>query len=420
MWGAAAALLALACAGEGAAPGPPPDYEPTFEDYRAFRAAHADLLDPNYLPFMAHTLAVPRAQGGGWALVLCRWPDERMPLPVYVAPPVVPDELQYEFAPRDPAAYATAVQEAFAMWEASLDGLVRFRTVGDPDEAELLVTLVGEKAPEPAPQVQVLGETPKHGCRVRGDGGSGRFDVEFAVHEVRVYVADQHGLLQPDQVQWVALHEIGHALGMARHSPILADLMYRVARDRVRVPELSDEDVNSFVSLYALPNGTVYTRLGDRGDPPESAGPEGAPRLAAAPYVDPSLGFELKPPEGWTRVRTRRGMVAVDGVTWDYDASFQVVVERYATIEDYLERYGDWYLATRLTREFAFTQLNGHRALRAELLTIDGVRLEKVTLLESGDGRVLVVTADCRPDREAAFEPWFEATLASLRIWDSP
>jgi hypothetical protein len=98
-------------------------------------------------------------------------------------------------------------------------------------------------------------------CQVEGgDPASGRLDVRFAVRELRVQVADQYGLLLPDQVERIALHELGHALGMRAHSPIPADLMYPVVRDRLPRGELGAEDVNSFLSLYSLPNGTVYRR----------------------------------------------------------------------------------------------------------------------------------------------------------------
>ena len=33
-----------------------------------------------------------------------------------------------------------------------------------------------------------------------------------------------------------------------------------------------------------------------------------------------------------------QGMVAIDGVTWDYTASFQVIVHRYPTILDYPQK----------------------------------------------------------------------------------
>ena len=287
-----------------------------------------------------------------------------MPLPVYVAPPSIPDALQDEFDPQDPQVFVGAVLRALATWERELEGLVSFRLVSDRRDAKLELRLLGEEAPAPHPDLQVLGKTPiARACRVRGgDPGQGRLDVSFQVPEVDLYIADYFGLLAPDQVEWIALHEIGHALGMRSHSPIPADVMYEVVRDRVSVRELSLEDVNSFVSLYRLPNGTVYARIppaGAAARPAPRSCRRGRPQLAIAPYVDARLGFELRPPAGWMWVPTAQGVVMVDGVTWDYTASFQIVVHRYPTLEAYMERYGAHYLARGQVLQQGFLTLRG-------------------------------------------------------------
>jgi hypothetical protein len=62
--------------------------------------------------------------------------------------------------------------------------------------------------------------------------------------------------------------------------------------------------------------------------------------------------------------------------------------------------------------------VNGRRGIQALLATRQGGYLEEVTLIETGDGRLVVVTADSPADHYAAFQPWFEASLATLEIWD--
>jgi hypothetical protein len=42
--------------------------------------------------------------------------------------------------------------------------------------------------------------------------------------------------------------------------------------------------------------------------------------------------------------------------------------------------------------------------------------VEELTLIESGDGRVVVVTAECAAEHYARYAPWFDAVLASLEI----
>jgi hypothetical protein len=414
----AAALLALAWAGAARA-GEPAAWMPDRRDYAAFREAWPEVLEPNYLPFMAHRLPGSAAEGD-W-LVFCRWEAGDMPLAVAIEAPGIPEALQNEFAPRRPEEYVGAVERALAIWEAELEGLVRFRRVAQRSQAALALVLVGAVAPEPDPDHRVLGLTPLSGsCRSEGlDPDAERLRVRFRVPELRIFVADGFGLLEVDQVQWIALHEIGHALGMRSHSPIPADLMYEVARERVHVAGLSTEDVNSFVSLYRLPNGTVFghARAAAPGAAASPAPPSGAPMLAPGPFVDVARGYELRVPDGWLAMETSQGMVAVDGVTWDYTASFQIVVQRFPTIAAYLERYASYYRTRGRIRRGAPMVVNGRPALQVAIETFDDERAEEITLIELGDGRVMVVIADSPREAIDAWRPWFRAALGSLEIW---
>jgi hypothetical protein len=421
---AAAFALASALAGCAGERGPGESevpYRPDRRDYAAFRAAHPEILEPNYLPFMAHR--IPGAGDPGDALVFCRWSQVDMPLPVFVRPPDIPEEIQDEFSPKDPAAYVAAVDAALAMWERDLEGLVRFRRSETPGEAKLVLTLIASEGPTPDPEIAVLGATPVAGaCTSRGPASGARaLDVRFSVPEANLYIADEFGLLGEDQVQWIALHEIGHALGMRRHSPIPADLMYEVVRDRILVGGLSTEDVNSFVSLYRVENGTVFGQLppGEAASagPAKLPPPSGPPELAMAPFVDASCGFQIHPPAGWMRLETSRGMVAVDGVTWDYSASFQVIVERYPTIEAYFDRFAAHYLAKGRVLAWEFTEMGGFRSLEASVVAHDETTIEQYVFIEAGDGRLIVVVMDCAAEDASDYWPWFRATLGSLEIW---
>jgi predicted Zn-dependent protease len=350
------------------------------------------------------------------ALVFCRWADEDFPLVVRVEEPVLRPALEDEIHGHSPGEYVAAVEQALSRWEKALEGRVRFRVAAGDEAADLVLRVLGEQAPAPG-DMTVLGSTPlREACRVRGVLVPGRrFEVVFRVSELRIFVADRHGLLLPEQVEGVALHEIGHALGMAGHSPIPADLMFEEAPDRLPRGELGTEDVNSFLSLYAVPPGTVYLALPAAVAAP-SAAPPGPPSLDLAPHVDPRLGYEVQTPVGWTRVDTGRGLVAVDGVTWDFDASFQVIVRRFDSVESYLERHGAWHLGRAPVESEREARIAGCRALRFRLAENEVGLVEEYGFVESGDGRVLVLISEYPAEQAEAYRSVFEAILASLEL----
>jgi predicted Zn-dependent protease len=411
------ALLALGCAHAPAQPSREP-WTPTRHDYAVFRDTHPELLDPNYLPFMAHRFAF--AEETEDRLLLCRWPEERFPLAVHVAAPVIPEEIQNEFRPVAPEVFVAAVERALRNWQETLEGVVSFELVSEPDEAELRIRLLATIGPAPDPDVQVLGITPvARACRVRGgESATGRFDVDFEVEEVAIYIADRFGLLTETQVERITLHELGHALGMRGHSPIPADVMYEVARDRT-VDRLSPEDINSFRMLYALPNGTLYGRLphGVALERPLPRAPAGPPRLAEHAHRDERLGFAVRLARGWLRIPTPYGVVGVDGLAWDYEASFQLIVRTFPSIEAYLALHGAAHVGSGQVSQHDETRIAGLAAHRMRVEQAGGELLEQHVFMETGDGRLVVAIADASDELYEVFLPWFDAMLDSLEVF---
>jgi hypothetical protein len=423
------ACAALACAwplGEGAT-GP---YFHNRMDYESFRSARTFLLEPNYLPFMTWLAEID----GGEALIFCRWSRDRFPLAVHVGEPEIGEALQDEFHPMSPGAFVSAVDHALATWQAELGGMVSFRPAASAREAALSIRLIAEEAPIPDPGVKVLGTTPLgDACRIErasrsrrlwrwlsgraeDDREEGAVRVHYEVPELRVYIADEFGLLNPDQVERIALHEVGHALGMRSHSPVPNDLMFQRVVEGPGPARLSVEDINSFVSLYMLPNGTLYRRLGEGPEASRPGPPTGPPELSLAPHVDARRGFEMQLPLGWLKVDTPTGFVAVDGTTWDYAASLQLIVRRFRSIDAYLARHTAAHVRDGTVLAQGETRVAGQRAFLLVVQSADGSLVDRTTLIETGDGRVLVAIADCAPLECGAYEPWFEASLATLEI----
>ncbi len=419
-WVLAAVALAAAGCGAYAKPSREP-FLPSRYDYARFRdegPGRADaLLEPNYLPFAAHRMELAGHRED--VIVFCRWDEDRFPLSVYVYQPSIPAALQSEFKTQDPSQYVDAAWHALASWQEAGAGAVSFQRAANADDADLRVELIGAAGPAPEEGVQVLGTTPlARACRVQGRSiVQDRLDVRFKVPVIRIYVADQHGLLPPDQVERNVLHEMGHALGMKGHSPIPADLMYEVARDR-RVSRLSQADANTLRALYAIPNGTIYAEM-PRGAAPERpapAAPSGPLQLSVAPYVDDRLGFSLHVPLGWRLIPAQRGVVAIDGLAWDYEGSFQVIVHSYATIASYLQRHGEGHVRGGRVLDQASFDLAGHPAFRLRVAQRGDTLIEEHLFIETGDGRLIVVIEESPADLYAGFAPWFEAMQASLQV----
>jgi len=416
-----AAVLGLAVSGCALfpAPAPPIAHVPSRLEYLAFREAHAGLHEPNYLPFMLHRF--PREGPEGDLLVLCRWDAAQMPIEVRIDPPVIPPELQHEVHPRSPQAFVAAAAHALRVWERELEGLVTFRRVASGEPADLMIRLLGERAPAVGPHQLVLGSTEalRSACRSQGwDPEANRLEVDFALPELVVYLADEFGLLNPGQVERVAIHELGHALGMLGHSPMPDDMMFAAYRERSHVESLSPADINSFVSLYRLANGTHYGHVTPGRAPPrlEPAPPAGAPALEAAPHVDVQRGFALRFPEGWLGAEGRRGVFAANGPVWDFDASIEVAVWPYPDVTSFLARYGASLFADSWFRRREPTTLAGHAGLRIVVEAADGRAVHDFRLVPIEDESLLVVLVQVPAETESAWLPWIEASLATLRL----
>ncbi len=435
---AAAVLFVFACVGDAPAPSPPrppapvppaaasagtlrpsrAPFLPSRGDYAAFRAgSDVEIADPNYLPFMTHRFE-EAGNAEDW-IVFCRWPDSRLPLSIYVEAPEIADELQDDGEFHQPEAYLRAAERAFATWEQALPNLIRFVRAERPEDADLRMRLLGGRGPSHGRQAQVLGSTPiLRACRITGgDPRDGIVEVDFEVPWVEVYVADRYGLLEPNQVGRVALHEIGHALGMRGHSPIPAHLMFGETRGRP-VDELSPSDVHSFRALYAIPNGTVYTRT-PRGRPARAprVGPGVEPPvLAADAVVDRSHGFSLRVPEGWQVVREPQGLVAIDGVVWDYEASFSVTARGYQSVDGYLERNRARHIAGGVVQGSGTIEVGGYPAQVMRVYQPRAHLVQRQIFVETGDGRVLILVAEAPAEASAAFERWFAAILESFEV----
>jgi hypothetical protein len=215
-------------------------------------------------------------------------------------------------------------------------------------------------------------------------------------------------------VERIALHELGHVLGASgQHSPMGGDVMFRMTDDS-RVEKLSEHDRNTFRALYSVPPGSVYAWLDAVHPRPIAEARRRPPRLDRS-MPDERFGFEVQLPLGWQRIRTPHGWIAVDGVSWDYDASLQVIAVRgsmqaFAARQARLvARYGD-------DGRSEFLEIDGQPVARF-VVEREGIS-EETVVLQWGEGWVILIVADCQSENFLLYSAWFRNVLLSLNPLD--
>jgi len=157
--------------------------------------------------------------------MLRRWPDERIGRPLRVA--VVPGGPGY----RDE--FAGTVAWALARWNGALP--VQMEAEADSSLAQIVLMWVDRMDSTRTGRTEITWDN---------EGRIGRAHVTLATH---LADGEQLGVRQ---MTALALHELGHALGLG-HSPDSLDALF----PRTRAIELTERDRATGRLLYALPPG---------------------------------------------------------------------------------------------------------------------------------------------------------------------
>lgn len=134
-----------------------------------------------------------------------------------------------------------ALKAAFQEWSAGANGLVNFKYVPRAQDADIECRWVADPS-----QVAALSE-----------GGDASMILNSSHHLEHVKIslltrttmsADPVGTL--NTIRAVALHEVGHSLGITGHSPNSQDIMFASVTDTVNQRHLTQRDLNTLLRLY--------------------------------------------------------------------------------------------------------------------------------------------------------------------------
>jgi hypothetical protein len=160
---------------------------------------------------------------------LCRWPDRAgVPLSVWIQPQANVKDFEHGFV--------ESVRDAFDEWD-DLHLPIRFAFVNDSADAEVHVNFI-DHFKEP-----ISGRT--RWAR----------DDDYAITDANIILAIHHNQgdeLDTEAMRAMALHEIGHLLGLDHTKDTLS-----IMAPRVRIRQLAAQDRATARLLYALPAGPI-------------------------------------------------------------------------------------------------------------------------------------------------------------------
>ncbi len=159
---------------------------------------------------------------------IIRWSDQTKFVLVYIgAPSHLPD-----WQPWNPQ----IIKDAFGEWQRAMNNRLIFVFMNDTTQTDMVVNWWNVTAPNVE-------------SGASGFNTGKMWGKYLAQNDIYISLHGPNGELHsPGQLYGIALHEIGHSLGIKTHSDRPDDIMYPVTTER---SHLSQRDINTILRVYA-------------------------------------------------------------------------------------------------------------------------------------------------------------------------